>query len=159
MNKWFIISGTLLLIILAVFFYFKGNNEEHVSNQNTSYYIIHSDLFKESGGMTGIDIDGNITSYQKLKIQDVSKFSMEDEEFIASGSRANNNLVINQQGDVKEFYLLDNPNYSGVTSITSHEEKIIAVMNGNIEDNTKLHDIPDRFGILTKLRNIPRYKK
>ena len=74
-------------------------------------------MLNKSGGLVGIDIDGNITSQESLKIQDISKSDLVDNTFIAGGNRANNHLLIDTQGNVTEFNLLDNPNYSGVIHI------------------------------------------
>lgn len=128
---------TLLLVIAAVFIVlFYATNREHFSNKQTAYYIVHSDMLKKSGGVIGIDIDGETTGRETLAIQDVTKFTFQDSYFIASGHRANNNLIIDRNGKIKEFLLLDNPNYSGVNCMTSDGKKIVAVMNGNLQDNT-----------------------
>lgn len=133
MKKTFAII-VLIAAIIGVFFY--TTKKENISNKETAYYIVNSDMLKKSGGLTGLDIDGGITSEEKLKIQDVTKFFYQDKNFIASGHRANNNLIIDKDGKVKEFSLLDNPNYSGVTALTSDGENVIAIMNGNLADNT-----------------------
>lgn len=124
----------LIAAIISVVFY--TTKKENFSNKDTAYYIINSDMLKKSGGLTGLDIDGEITSEEKLKIQDLAEFAYKDKGFIAGGHRANNNLIIDKDGNVKEFYLLDNPNYSGVTALTSDGENVIAIMNGNLADNT-----------------------
>lgn len=36
----------------------------------------------------------------------------------------------------REFYLLDDLNYSGVTAITMNHDQVVSVMNGNISENT-----------------------
>lgn len=133
MKKTFVIIA-LIATIIGVFFYTTKN--EKLSNKETAYYIVNSDMLKKSGGLTGLDIDGGITSEEKLKIQDVTKFFYQDKNFIAGGHRANNNLIIDKDGKVKEFSLLDNPNYSGGTALTSDGENVIAIMNGNLADNT-----------------------
>lgn len=133
MKKTFVIIA-LIATIIGVFFY--TTKKEKFSNKETAYYIVNSDMLKKSGGLTGLDIDGGITSEEKLKIQDVTKFFYQDKNFIAGGHRANNNLIIDKDGKVKEFSLLDNPNYSGVTALTSDGENVIAIMNGNLADNT-----------------------
>ena len=133
MKKTFVII-VLITAIIGVLFY--TTKKEKFSNKETAYYIVNSDMIKKSGGITGLDIDGGITSEEKLKIQDVALFAYKDKEFLASGHRANNNLIIDKDGKVKEFFLLDNPNYSGVTALTSDGENVIAIMNGNLSDNT-----------------------
>lgn len=122
----------------SYYMYFLQQNiqKNSFSTEKTAYYIVHSDMLNKSGGLVGIDIDGNITSQESLKIQDISKSDLVDNTFIAGGNRANNHLLIDTQGNVTEFNLLDNPNYSGVTTITINNENIVAVMNGNITDNT-----------------------
>lgn len=133
MKKTFVII-ILIAAIISVVLYIT--NKKNYSNKDTAYYVINSDMMKKSGGLTGLDIDGEITSEERLKIQDVTKFAYKDKKFLASGHRANNNLIIDEAGKVKEFFLLDNPNYSGVTALTSDGENVIAIMNGNLADNT-----------------------
>lgn len=133
MKKIFII---ILVIATTIGVFYYTTKKENFSNKETAYYIVNSDMLKKSGGLTGLDINGGITSEKKLKIQDVTKFSYQDKNFIAGGNRANNNLIIDKDGKAKEFFLLDNPNYSGVTALTSDGENVIAIMNGNLADNT-----------------------
>lgn len=134
-KKGFIVIGCLFIAIMVI----AGVTvfrQKKLSTAPTAYYIIYSDMLKKNGGVTGIDISGNPTFIKSLKIQDVSKYNLMEQDFIAGGSRANNHLIIDENGSVSEFYLLDNPDYSGVTAITGDKENIIAVMNGNITNNT-----------------------
>lgn len=135
MKKRLMIIGFLLMVIMAV----VGTTtlkQKQLSQNSTAYYVIHSNMLKKSGGVTGIDIEGNATFTKSLKIQDVSEYSVMDNNFIAGGGRANNHLIIDESGNISEFYLLDNPNYSGVTAIAGDKGNLIAVMNGNVADNT-----------------------
>lgn len=136
MKKNLLIIGSLLFIAIICIVGIRGFKKYNFSNEETAYYIVHSDMLKKSGGLIGIDIEGSITSQESLKIQDISKYDLVDDIFIAGGNRANNHLLIDTEGNITEFNLLDNPNYSGVTTITINDENIIAVMNGNIADNT-----------------------
>lgn len=136
MKKRLLTIGCILVIVTICIFCNKIFKKNSFSTEKTAYYIVHSDMLNKSGGLVGIDIDGNITSQESLKIQDISKSDLVDNTFIAGGNRANNHLLIDTQGNVTEFNLLDNPNYSGVTTITINNENIVAVMNGNITDNT-----------------------
>lgn len=135
MKKFLMLMGSILLL-LSLYIGFKIFPQNRYSSKETAYYIVHSDMLKKEGGIVGIDVDGNITSQESLKIQDVSKCDLVGSTFIAGGNRANNHLFIDEQGNVNEFKLLDNSDYSGVTAITTDGENIVAVMNGNIEDNT-----------------------
>ena len=134
--KKFLLSTGIMIIIVVLYIGIKMFSQNDFSTEETFYYIVYSDMLKKSGELIGIDIDGNITSKKSLKIQDVSKYDLVDSTFIAGGNRANNHLLIDRQGNINEFNLLDNPNYSGVTTITINGENIVAVMNGNIADNT-----------------------
>lgn len=136
MKKNLLTIGSILIIAIIFIIGIKAFKKNIFSTDETAYYIVHSDMLKKSGGLVGIDIEGNITSQESLKIQDISKCDLVDNIFIAGGNRANNHLLIDTQGNVTEFILLDNPNYSGVTTITINDENIVAVMNGNIADNT-----------------------
>lgn len=133
-----IISGILILAIVCFICIFVFTRNQF-SSEETAYYLVHSDMLKKFGGIIGIDIEGNVTSQKALKIQDVHEYDFVDGIFIAGGQRANNNLKVDQQGNVEEFILLDNPNYSGVMAITQKDENIIAVMNGNRTDDTYLN--------------------
>lgn len=135
MKKILILIGSILLLTF-LYIGVKTIPQNKHSSEETAYYIVHSDMLKKAGGIVGIDIEGNITSQELLKIQDVSKCDLVGNTFVAGGNRANNHLLIDQQGNFKEFKLLDNPNYSGVTTITANGDNIVAVMNGNIVENT-----------------------
>lgn len=139
MKKAFITIGSILVIAIIFIVSMNAFKKNNFSTEKTAYYIVHSDMLKKSGGLVGIDIEGNITRQESLKIQDISKCDYADNIFIAGGHRSNNHLLIDAQGNVTEFNLLDNPNYSGVTAITVNDEKIVAVMNGNVSNNTYLN--------------------
>lgn len=105
-------------------------------NENITYYIIASNAFNKPGEFRKIDENGNLLSKKKVKIQDVTEFNFDKQNFIAGGHRFNNNIIIDENGNCKLFSLLNNPNHSGVTSINVNGNQIIAVMNGNVTDNT-----------------------
>lgn len=136
MKKIILTSGGVFLVLVACIIGIRISHSSGCSHEETAYFIIHSNMLKKSGGLTGIDVHGNIVSDTLLKIQDVSKYSLTDGYFIAGGHRANNHLLVDEHGEVTNFSLLDNPNYSGVTAITMSDEKIIAVMNGNVAEGT-----------------------
>ena len=105
-------------------------------------------MFDKHGELIEIDTDGKLVNKRSLKMQDLTKFNFHQDKFIAGGERANNNILLHGDGDYKLFSLLDNPNYSGVTSINLCDEKIVAVMNGNVEGDTykKSSSCPKRRG-------------
>ena len=105
-------------------------------NENITYYIIASNAFNKPGEFRKIDENGNLLSKKKVKIQDVTEFNFDKQNFIAGEHRFNNNIIIDENGNCKLFSLLNNPNHSGVTSINVNGNQIIAVMNGNVTDNT-----------------------
>lgn len=93
MKKCLIIIGFLLMVIMVV----VGTTilkQKQLSQNSTAYYLIHSKMLKNSGGVTGIDIEGNATFTKSLKIQDVSEYNVMYNNFIAGGSRANNHLIM-----------------------------------------------------------------
>lgn len=157
-KKLFIILAIIIAVILCItgVKIFQYNK---MSSKETAYYIIHSDMLKKSGGIVGIDSEGNVTNQKSLKIQDISKYDLVKDTFIAGGNRSNNNLLINTQGEIVEFNLLDNPNYSGVTAITIYDENIVAVMNGNISGNTyqNLFVLQDKQGKVLEKKIIDIY--
>lgn len=148
------ISFFIIAAVAALFLFFNANNSR--SNTETSFFIVYSDMLNKSGSILGIDSKGNTTVKHSLKIQDISQSAFYNNIFLAGGGRSNNNLFIDQEGNYTEFYLLDNPNYSGVTSITFNEEYIIAVMNGNVADNTykNLLVIQDKDGTVIKKQEL-----
>jgi hypothetical protein len=136
MRKYVCLGGLLSIALIVCILVFTATKNPISSSEDTMYYIVHSDMLKKLGGCVGIDENGNITSRQSLKIQDISKSDYINSLFIAGGNRSNNHLLIDSQGNLSEFYLLDSPNYSGVTAITIAGENIIAIMNGNVAENT-----------------------
>ena len=131
-----LIGLTLCLLALIAFIGFHTMLNVKSENKDTAYYILASNMFDKRGEFIEIDTDGKLVNKRSLKMQDVTKFNFNQNGFIAGGERANNNLILHGDGEYKIFSLLDNPNYSGVTSINLCDEKIIAVMNGNVEGDT-----------------------
>ena len=114
-----VIGLALCLLALIAFIGFHTMLNVKSRNKETAYYILASNMFDKNG-----------------ELIDVTKFNFNQNGFIAGGERANNNLILHGDGEYKIFSLLDNPNYSGVTSINLCDEKIITVMNGNVEGDT-----------------------
>ena len=135
MKNRLIVSALCLLVIVA-FIGFHTMLNVKSRNKDTAYYILASNMFDKHGELIEIDTDGKLVHKRKLKMQDLTKFNFNQNGFIAGGERANNNLILHGDGEYKIFLLLDNPNYSGVTSINLCDKKIIAVMNGNVEGDT-----------------------
>lgn len=131
-----LIGSALCLLVIVAFIGFHTMLNVKSRNKDTAYYILASNMFDKNGELIELDTDGNLVNKRKLKMQDVTKFNFDQDRFIAGGERANNNIILHGDGDYKLFSLLDNPNYSGVTSINLCDEKIIAVMNGNVEGDT-----------------------
>lgn len=104
MKRVLLLTGSILIIVV-LYISIKMFSQNDFSTEETAYYIVYSDMLKKSGGLIGIDIDGNITSQKSLKIQDVSKYDLVDSTFIAGGNRANNHLLIDRQGNINEFNL------------------------------------------------------
>lgn len=132
--KKFLIIACLLVVVLMVIL--LRNDTTALSKEDTSYYVVYSSMLRRSSSIVGIDNSGVPTFIKRLTLQDISKCDYANGVCIAGGSRANNHFIIDKNGEVEEFYLLDNPNYSGVTAITVNESCVFAVMNGNIADNT-----------------------
>lgn len=132
--KKFLVIACLLVVVLMVILLRTDNTA--LSKEDTSYYVVYSSMLRRSSSIVGIDDSGVPTFIKRLTLQDISKCDYVNGVCIAGGSRANNHFIIDKNGEVEEFYLLDNPNYSGVTTITMDESNIYAVMNGNLTDNT-----------------------
>ncbi len=125
----------LYLLVIVVFIGFHTMVNVKSRNKDTAYYILASNMLDKHGELIEIDTDGKLVNKKSLKMQDLIKFNFNQDKFIAGGERANNNIILHGDGDYKLFSLLDNPNYSGVTSINLCDEKIVAVMNGNVEED------------------------
>ena len=121
-----LIGLTLCLLALIAFIGFHTMLNVKSRNKDTAYYILASNMFDKNGELIELDTDGKLIHKRKLKMQDVTKFNFNQDRFIAGGERANNNIILHGDGDYKLFSLLDNPNYSGVTSINLCDEKIVA---------------------------------
>lgn len=122
----------LTLIVVAIFS-FAACSSRNLSTNPTAYYIIYSGTNNGNSRIEGVDIDGNPTILKDISATNISKSMLAGEQFIAGGHRANNHLIMQQDGSFEEFYLLDNPQYSGVWNIALNGENIVAVMNGNID--------------------------
>lgn len=131
-----LIGSALCLLALIAFIGFHTMLNVKSENKDTAYYILASNMFDKRGELIEIDTNGKLVNKRSLKMQDVTKFNFDQDKFIAGGERANNNILLHGDGEYKIFSLLDNPNYSGVTSTNLCNEKIIAVMNGNVEGDT-----------------------
>ena len=129
----FLVCMSVMLVCLI------GCSGNSLSEKETKYYVAYSDIFKSQGLLCGIDEDGNYTSSQKIKLQDGTNAKLINGKTIIGGERANTHLLIDNDGSYKEFYLLDEPNYTGVCAITYDGDRVIASMNGGFSDGVYLN--------------------
>lgn len=97
---------------------------EKFSEKETKYYVAYSDILNADGLLCGIDEDGNYTSSRQITLQDGTQVGFSDGAAVIGGGRANTHLLLGGDGEYKEFYLLDEPNYTGVCAITADGEKL-----------------------------------
>lgn len=128
-----------LIFALAIIFSLTACQTRELSTNATVYYVVYSGLSDNKGRIEGIDVDGNPTVIQEIGAMNIAKSALVGEEFVAGGHRANNHLIIQQDGSFEEFYLLDNPQYSGVWSITLYGKNIVSVMNGNVDNERNMY--------------------
>ena len=122
------------MLIIVVILGLAACKLRELSSNATAYYIVYSGTSNDKSRIEGIDINGNPTVIHDIDAVNISRGTLVGEEFIAGGHRANNHLIMQQDGSFEEFYLLDNPQYSGVWNITLDGENIVSVMNGNVDD-------------------------
>lgn len=123
----------ILLFVAVAILTFAACSSRSLSTNQTAYYIIYSGTNSAKSRIEGIDIDGNPTILKDIAARNIAKSMLAGDQFIAGGHRANNHLIMQPDGCFEEFYLLDNPQYSGVWNIALDGENIVAVMNGNID--------------------------
>ena len=111
------------------------------SDKETKYYIAYSNIFNNNGEFCGVDEDGNLTSKRKVNLRDGSKIEFVNGKKIIGGQRANTHLIVDGEGDYKEFHLLDDPNYSGVCAMTMDGDRIVASMNGGYLEGVYVNDL------------------
>lgn len=127
----FLISGFVLVQSCNLNVQGKLSN-----NEDVKFYVLASNMLEKSAELREVNLQGELIYKTKLKLQNLLSYDFNEKFFIAGGHRANNQLIVDFNGNYKIFYLLDNPNYSGVNAINIHNDQIIAVMNGNLEETT-----------------------
>ena len=127
----------MLIIVITVSLVACKSRE--LSTNPAAYYIVYSGTSNGEGRIEGIDINGIPTVIHDIDTINISKSALVGEEFIAGGHRANNHLIMQQDGSFDEFYLLDNPQYSGVWDITLNGDNIVSVMNGNVDNEKNVY--------------------
>lgn len=130
-----------IIMISVVVCCLAGCGSRRLSNEPTAYYVIYSGIAKKNCRIEGIDINGDPTVIHNIDAVNIGKSEVVGDEFIAGGHRANNHLIMYRDGSFDEFYLLDDPHYSGVWYITLDGSNIVSVMNGNVdfEENAYLN--------------------
>ena len=112
---------------------------EEFSDKETKYYVAYSKMFTFNGELCGIDEDGNFTSRSKVRLCAGTKLDFINGKKLIGGSRANSHLIVDGEGNYKEFYLLDDPMYTGVCAITMNGDRIVASMNGGASNGVYLN--------------------
>ena len=126
-------------LIIVLIISLAACKSRELSTNPTAYYIVYGGTDKGESRIEGIDVDGNPTVMHDIKAINITKSALVGEEFVAGGHRANNHLIIQQDGSYEEFYLLDNPKYSGVWNITLDDKNIVSVMNGNVDNERNIY--------------------
>ncbi len=142
MNTCLKIALLMLALSILVISIVLSTGDSGKLSCDCAYMVIYSDMLKPGGGYYYVDINGNsITKTYKLNMQDLINFDVSEDKIMISGERKNNTLILNK-GNLKpvdDFVFLNNPSYSGVTAITSTDDCVIGIMNGNFSDDTYLN--------------------
>ncbi|WP_150383700.1 hypothetical protein [Bifidobacterium rousetti] len=155
------VSAAIIVAASLIVWYLVPHYER--SNEPAAYRIIYSAMLESNkGGVLTIDRKGGIIADERVpELQDASVYSYENGKFIAGGQRSNMHLIIDKDGAMRSFHLLDNPNYSGVMSIGPYGDGVVAVMNGNDspEDDSYLNllVVQDGAGKVTERKILKIY--
>lgn len=123
-----------------------------------AYYLMSSSMLNKGAQLSLISRTNDLISKERLNLQDISKVALTSGRILFAGERANNLLEITEKGQ-KQFHLLDNPAYSGVTAICYGKDQLISVMNGNMtkEGYQSLLVVQDLAGNLLFQKVIPLF--
>ena len=123
-----------------------------------AYYLMSSSMLNKGAQLSLISRTNDLIGKESLNLQDISKVALTSGRILFAGERANNLLEITEKGQ-KQFHLLDNPAYSGVTAICYGKDQLISVMNGNMtkEGYQSLLLVQDLAGNLLFQKVIPLF--
>lgn len=123
-----------------------------------AYYLMSSSMLNKGAQLSLISRTNDLINKESLNLQDISKVALTSGRILFAGERANNLLEITEKGQ-KQFHLLDNPAYSGVTAICYGKDQLISVMNGNMtkEGYQSLLLVQDLAGNLLFQKVIPLF--
>lgn len=116
-------------------------------NSNSRYMVVYSDILEPTGGYFTIDDNGEIIGKLKnIEMQDLGSQYVSSEGIILSGNRKNNTIIIERGCNVwkDDMVFLNNKSYSGVTALLPEEDGILAIMNGNVAEDTYLNLLVDQ---------------
>lgn len=119
-----------------------GETRESVIPSDAEYLVIFSDMIQPEGGYFYInDIGDTLGKTNNLKMQDLICHDVSEERIILSGERKNNTLIFDKGSPEfkKNFVFLNNSSFSGLTAVTSREECLIGIMNGNFSGDSYLN--------------------
>ncbi len=128
------ISLLAICIFLILISFFSVSCTKQIKKFKGDYAIIYTNIFKPEGGIMDIDTNGRILGKEALEMQDILFAANSDDYIIMSGHRKNNNILYQSNGTKKEVHFLNNPKYTGVTAVELYNEKIVAIMNGNVSE-------------------------
>lgn len=136
-------SIILILIIILIMTILKIINSRdlnidlhNIITKDSKYLVIHSNLLEKKGGFLLINNEGNIIFDKKVNLQDILYSDSSNNYFVFSGSRRNNNILMDKNKNIKTFSFLNEPKYNGVTTVKMYKDKILGIMNGNLLENT-----------------------
>lgn len=103
---------------------------------DAAYLITGSDMLSSIGDINVFDKDGTQVHHSAAKIMSLSWIARTSDDAVClAGDRGNSNLYIHD-GKVENFYLLDNPQYTGSLAASMDEQRMYAAMNGNTSEET-----------------------
>lgn len=131
-----------LVVVLVAFLFLvackKSNsyNSYHFKkfNDKVRYVAVQSYMMNKNGRIITMNEKGNILEEMSIPLQDIQNISIKNSNIYFSGARSNNNVIINKDGRMDVFHLLDNSNYTGSTSILMSDGISYSSMNGNVDE-------------------------
>lgn len=162
-RKTLLINVSFILACILAYLSYEGlvsnflDKNKHLEHR-PAYYLLSSELFAKEASLTLLSRNNVVLEREKLALQDVEQVAVESDRIIFAGTRANNLLEITSN-EKKQFYLLDETHYTGVTTITYTKNYLLAVMNGNMTENgyKSLLVVQNLDGKLIKKIDIPLF--
>lgn len=116
-------------VFVALIYYNNKQIDKTISYPEEGYLLATSYMLDDNSKLITIDNNSKVLDSVNIKAKDLSFIAYNDKNIVVSGQRSNDNLILNEQGNIDKIHFWKKENKTGTTTVKTKDDKIYALMN------------------------------